>query len=245
VEFYKLEFDQTPNSSSFWTNRIYRIAAASIFASPYVNQSPASSRINNDQGGFRTGLSGSYQKQFDSKNLVSLSYVYETIDPTQDSQQNLNAFRALTPKVNGIGYELADSSRPVASAQRPTLLGRTWSRSPPEARADTLPGSPTCSELRLRAFPTSSSLPAVTLSNTASVYAISSRSNQLKLDLGVRYDVQNYQLLNAKFRRQVWKRCDPSGRRATETRIRLPSGSARRNPGIVWPLGRIRSRRYH
>ncbi len=199
VEFYKLEFDQTPNSSSFWTNRIYRIAAASIFASPYVNQSPASSRINNDQGGFRTGLSGSYQKQFDSKNLVSLSYVYETIDPTQDSQQNLNAFRALTPKVNGIGYELADFLAPGSVCPTTDPSGTNL--------VPLASGSP-CGYLTGFANVLGTSTPRVpnvifSAGGHAQQYGFGLRdqltlSNQLKLDLGVRYDVQNYQLLNAK-----------------------------------------------
>lgn len=199
VEFYKLEFDQTPNSSSYWANRVYRIASAAIFASPYVNQSPASSRINNDQGGFRTGLSGSYQKQFDSKNLVSLSYVYETIDPTQDSEQNLNAFRALTPQVNGIGYELADFLAPAAVCPTTDPNGK---RLVPLAS-----GSP-CGYLTGFANVLGTSTPRVpnvifSSGGHAQQYGFGLRdqltlSSQLKLDLGFRYDKQNYQLLNAR-----------------------------------------------
>ncbi|GAC1543447.1 MAG: hypothetical protein NVS3B16_09790 [Vulcanimicrobiaceae bacterium] len=199
VEFYKLEFDQTPNSSTYWANRIYRIASSAIFASPYVNQSPASSRINNGQGGFRTGLSGTYQQQLNSKNLVSLSYVYETSAPAQDSIQNLNAYRALTPARTAKGYELVDFLAPGAPCP-------TTDPSQKKTKLALLPSGSPCGYLSGFASILGTTAPRVpnvifSAPGHEQQYGFGLRdqlsvSRQLKLDLGLRYDVQNYQLLN-------------------------------------------------
>ena len=197
VEFYKIEYDQTPNSNSYWANRIYRIASAAIFASPYVNSSPVSSRINFDQGGFRTGLSGSYQQQLNSKNLVTLSYNFEQSSPSIDSVQNLNAFRALSPATTAKGYELADFLTPGAGC--PTL-------DPNGAKLALLPSGSPCGYLTNFASVLGTSSPRVPNVDFSSAggehsYGAGLRdqvavSKQLKLDLGLRVDRQNYAVLN-------------------------------------------------
>ncbi len=198
VEFYKIEYDQAPDSSSFWANRLYRIAATSIFARPYDNQSSASSRINFGQGGFRTGFSGAYQRQLNSKNLVSLSYLAEVSSPVLDTNANLTAYRALTPATTGLGYELADFL--PAGAPCPTS-------DPNGAKLALLPSGSPCGYLnaygaQIGANPripyADFSAPGSERTFGAGLRDQISVSDALKLDLGVRIDKQNYALLNAK-----------------------------------------------
>lgn len=198
VEFYKLEYDQSPDSSSYWANRLYRIASVAIFARPYDNQSPASSRINFGQGGFRTGFSGVYQKQLDSKNLASLSYVAEEASPVFDTDANLSAYRALTPAITGNGYELADFL--PKGAPCPT-------KDPFGTKLAVLPSGSPCGYLSAYGAQvgTNPRIPYANFSSPGSVrtYGVGLRdqinvSRALKLDLGVRVDRSNYALLNAK-----------------------------------------------
>ena len=198
VEFYKLEFDQTPSSSSYWANRIYRIASAANFASPYTSTSPVASRINSDQGGYSTGLSGSYQQQINSKNLVTLSYVAEVDSPTQDSERNLQAFRALSPATTGRGYELVDFLSPTAPC--PTKDPNGASLTPIAV------GGNACGYLTQFGSALGTTTPRIPnlifySPGVKHQYGIGLRdqisvSNQLKLDLGIRYDRENYALLN-------------------------------------------------
>ena len=198
VEFYKLEYDQSPDSSSYWANRLYRIASVAVFARPYVNTSPASSSITFGQGGFRTGFSGVYQKQFNSKNLVSLSYVAEVISPVFDQDANLSAYRALTPAITGNGYELADFLPAGAPCPTADPLGRKLALLPSGSPCGYLSAYGAQIGAKARIPYANFSSPGGARTFGAGLRDQISFSDALKLDLGVRVDKQNYALLNAK-----------------------------------------------
>lgn len=195
VDFIKLEYDQNPDSKTFWANRLYRIASTVAFLRPYTNTSPATSSITRSQGGNRSGLTGDLQRQFDEHNLVSLSYVYETLQPQYDQQLNLAAYRSLTPILNTTGgYELVDflPNGAPCPATDPTFT--------PLAPL-TAGGSP-CGYLN-KYFPGGTRIPNITFTSPGNVQQFGfglrdqlSLGNALKFDLGLRYDGANYALVN-------------------------------------------------
>jgi len=199
VDFMKLEYDQNPDGKTFWANRLYRIVSASTFLRPYFSQSAQSSSINRGQGGYRTGLTGDLARQFNERNLVSLSYVYETLGPVYDQQSNLTAYRSLNPALNTTGgYELPDflpagSPCPTADANGVAL-------------ANAGAGNGGCGYISRYAALFGGKTPRIpnvlfTNGGATQQYGFGLRDQltvnpKLKLDLGFRVDGSSYQLLN-------------------------------------------------
>ncbi len=200
IDFIKLEYDQNPDGKTFWANRLYRIISAGTFLRPYFSQSAQTSSITRGQGGYRSGLSGELSRQFDEHNLVSLSYVYESLQDSLDQQNNLSGYRALTPGNNPTtgGYELPDflPAGSVCPTTDPNLR--------PLANAGT--GNGGCGYITKYAAlfgGTTPRIPNLGFSSGGAVqqYGFGLRDQltvnpQLKLDLGVRVDGSLYHQLN-------------------------------------------------
>jgi len=200
VDFIKLEYDQNPDGKTFWANRLYRIVSVSTFLRPYFSTSAQVSSINRGQGGYRTGLAGDLSRQFDEHNLVTLSYVYESLQPVYDQQSNLTAYRSLSPALNTTtgGYELPDFLPAGSACPKADPLGTTL--------ANAGAGNGGCGYLTKYAGNfggTTPRIPNVNFVNggTSQQYGFGLRDQltvnpQLKLDLGVRVDGSSYHLLN-------------------------------------------------
>jgi len=196
VDFMKLEYDQNPDGKTFWANRLYRIISPSSFLRPYVSQSAQASSITPTQGGYRTGLAGDLARQLDEHNQVTLSYLYETLQPLFDAQQNLQGYRALSPifgNTETLDFLPAGSVCPTADTTGKPLVN---------AGA----GNGGCGYISKYASLFGGRTPRVPNILTGSPGNVTqfgfglrdqlNVSPQLKLDLGVRVDGASYQLLN-------------------------------------------------
>lgn len=199
VDVIKLEFAQQIDAGTYWTNRLYRVIGNSVFNRPYDTQT-TSSRVNQAQGGVRTGLAGEFLKQLGDKHQVTLSYSYQGAQPVFDYVTNTTGYRALNPALgNAGGYELVDFLLPTAANGEACPTTDAFG-SPLKKNAAT---GNACGYLA-QFFP--NGMPRVpNLYNESSGYQhlfgygvrdVWNVNPKLRLDYGVRFDGSDYQIVN-------------------------------------------------
>jgi hypothetical protein len=196
VDVMKFEFAQQIDSGTYWTNRLFRVIGNSVFDRPYDTQTTLS-RVNQAQGGIRTGLSGEFIRQLGDKHQVTLSYTYQGAAPVFDYVSNVYAYRALAPaQGNAGGYELPDFIRNGQPCPTGDAFGNSLA---PNA---TGPATSACGYIA-QFFPAGSRIP--NLNNISSGYQhlwgygirdVWNVNTKLRLDLGLRFDASDYNFVN-------------------------------------------------
>lgn len=195
ADVFKFEFAQQIDSGTYWTNRLFRVIGNAVFNRPYDTQT-TTSRVNQAQGGVRTGLSGEFIRQLGDKHQLTLSYTYQGAQPVFDYVSNIYGYRPLSPaQGNAGGYELPDFIGATQPCPTSDAFGTALA---PNA---TGPGTSACGYIA-QFFP-GSRIPD--LDNISSGYQhlwgaglrdVWNVTSKLRLDLGLRFDASDYNFVN-------------------------------------------------
>ena len=80
-ETIKLQYSISPNSSSYYTAKFYKVNATVKFDGPYGSVSTLGDYRFSDQGGLRTGFAVDGQRQLNDKHLVKVGGKFELLTP--------------------------------------------------------------------------------------------------------------------------------------------------------------------
>jgi hypothetical protein len=116
LQAFKLQFSDNPDSLSYYDLRFYRLSAVTTFDFPTTIPAPAGNNAYQIlQGGLRTGGAFDYNRQLNSKNLLSLGGHYDfdlPVDSYYDARTGLYNASGLGVDggflSSGQGFEIAD-----------------------------------------------------------------------------------------------------------------------------------------